>query len=480
MKFNFIGPSYTSRSLAMDGQQSLNLYPEINESGGGKNKIALIGTPGLSTFGAVTSGPVRGMFYSDEAGGRLLVAGNNALYDVDSLGSETALGSIASATNNPISVAFNGTEYLIIADNTGYILNGTTLTAISDADFTALTPVMARFLDSYFIIFDKDTQVIYISGSYAGTDWNPLEFASAESSPDDLVSIFDNNETLWMFGAEKTEVFTNTGNLDFPFERIQGATIEEGNAAERSVAKFGGGLAWLAGTHRGDGKVVLARGMQPQRISNHAIEFAINSYSDISDATAYAYSEEGHEFYVLNFPTGEATWVYDLITNMWHERSYWNSTIGRHQDVLGQSHVFGYGKHLVGDRRNGNIYTQSLDTFADSGDAIIRRRRSPHISNEDQWLFHHHLHVDMESGVGLDGAGQGSDPKAMMRFSDDGGHNWSSEKQGSLGKIGVYGNRLKWNRLGRSRDRVYEVSISDPVKVVLVEGYISATAGGNG
>jgi hypothetical protein len=59
----------------------------------------------------------------------------------------------------------------------------------------------------------------------------------------------------------------------------------------------------------------------------------------------------------------------------------------------------------------------------------------------------------------------------MLRWSDDGGHTWSNEHWKSMGKAGEYGKRVIWRRLGMTqkiRDRVYEVSGTDPVKIAIV------------
>jgi hypothetical protein len=67
--------------------------------------------------------------------------------------------------------------------------------------------------------------------------------------------------------------------------------------------------------------------------------------------------------------------------------------------------------------------------------------------------------------------GQGNDPQAMLRWSDDGGHTWSNEHWKSMGAIGQYGYRTIWRRLGMTqklRDRVYEVSGTDPVKIAIM------------
>jgi hypothetical protein len=70
----------------------------------------------------------------------------------------------------------------------------------------------------------------------------------------------------------------------------------------------------------------------------------------------------------------------------------------------------------------------------------------------------------------------------MMRFSDDGGHTWSNERWVNMGAIGTYATRAIWRRLGMTtklRDRVYEISATDPVKTVIVgaELILSGTNG---
>jgi hypothetical protein len=65
----------------------------------------------------------------------------------------------------------------------------------------------------------------------------------------------------------------------------------------------------------------------------------------------------------------------------------------------------------------------------------------------------------------------GYTPQVMLRWSDDGGHTWSNEHWVSMGRIGTYGTRAIWRRLGMTqklRDRVYEVSGTDPVKIDIV------------
>jgi hypothetical protein len=108
---------------------------------------------------------------------------------------------------------------------------------------------------------------------------------------------------------------------------------------------------------------------------------------------------------------------------------------------------------------------------------IRRERIFRHLSDEQQWIFYQWLQIDVEAGVGLS-TGQGSDPQVILQWSDDGGHTWSNEHFLSAGKQGEYSRRAMLKQpLGRSRDRVFKVAMSDPVKWALLNAYFGAEKG---
>jgi hypothetical protein len=286
-----------------------------------------------------------------------------------------------------------------------------------------------------------------------------------------LVSSIVNQSQVWLFGTNSVEVWYNSGNADFPLQRIQGAFNEIGCAATFSVAKLDNGLFWLGQDARGTGMVYRANGYTGVRISTHAVEWQIQQYDTISDATAYTYQQDGHSFYVLNFPSANTTWVYDVATQAWHERAGWvNGAFTRHR---AECQTFFNNSVTVGDYQNGNLYAFDLDVYADH-DRVQKWLRSWRAldtgQNNLKRTAHHSLQLDCESGVGLQ-TGQGDDPQIMLRFSDDGGHTWSREQWSSMGRIGQYYKRVFWRRLGMTlklRDRVYEISGTDPVKVAIM------------
>jgi hypothetical protein len=115
-------------------------------------------------------------------------------------------------------------------------------------------------------------------------------------------------------------------------------------------------------------------------------------------------------------------------------------------------------------------------TYRERNVQIRRLRRSPHLSDDERWVFHQRFQLVMESGTGLVD-GQGEDPQVMVRWSDDGGHTWSNDHWVSAGRIGEFKRRVILRRLGRARDRVYEVVVSDPVAWHLVSASLQLEGG---
>jgi len=410
-------------------------------------------------------------------GGYGYVVSSNTLYRVDAAWNATVLGTVSGS--GPVSMSDNGTQLFVACNPLSYIYNATTgvFAQITDLDFAGAVTV--GYIDGYFVFNQPNSQTIWVTQLLDGTSVDPLEFASAEGSPDNLVGLIVDHREVWLFGTNSVEVWYDAGGVNFPLERIQGAFNEIGCAAPYSIAKLDNGLFWLGSDARGNGIVYRANGYTGQRISTHAIEFAIQSYTNISDAFAYTYQQEGHAFYVLTFPTGNATWVYDVATGAWHERAaFYNGQFSRHASNCQMSFN---NEIVVGDCASGNLYAFDLDVYADNGGAqrwLRSWRAIPSGQNNLKRTAQHSLQLDCETGVGLN-TGQGSDPQAMLRWSDDGGHTWSNEHWASMGAIGASGTRTFWRRLGMTdklRDRVYEVSGSDPVKVAIIGAELSVSS----
>jgi hypothetical protein len=225
-------------------------------------------------------------------------------------------------------------------------------------------------------------------------------------------------------------------------------------------------------------------GYAPVRISTHAVEYDIQTYSTVSDAVAYSYQQNGHEFYVLSFPTADKTWCYDLATGYWHKRASRDAYNQFHRDRA-QCGAFFQGLNIVGDFSRGLLYAASLSTFYDYvdqngivGNYIPRIRRCRHLTEDLNRVFYHSLQLQFQPGVGNQVA-PGVDPQAMLRWSDDGGGTWSNQHWRSIGKVGKFKNRAIWRLHGQARDRIFEVEVSDPVIPVIVSAELKFSPGAN-
>ena len=509
MKTPILGSSYVARSINAADNRMVNLFPEVIPEGG-KEPGFLNRAPGLELLQTVGSGPIRALWAHQTNGADFYVVSGTEVYKMTSTtATPVKLGNIIDG--GPVSIADNGTQIFFACNGPSYIYNEATneFKQITDPDFPGAVTV--GYLDGYFVFNEPNSQRVWVTSLLDGSSIDPLDFASAEGSPDGLVCVNVDHREAWLFGTDSVEVWYDAGLADFPLTRIQGAFNEIGCVAAFSVAKLDNTLFWLGTDARGQGIVYKANGYTGQRVSTHAIEYAIAQYGNISDAIAYTYQQEGHGFYVLTFPSANATWVYDAATQAWHERAgLVNGQFTRHRSNCQCN--FG-GETIVGDFENGNIYKYSLDVYADNGapQKWLRSWRAlPTGQNNLKRTSQHSLQLDAESGVGLNGftteqvfflttqngfdliTESGNyiaaeitttvlaDPKVMLRWSDDGGHNWSNEHWTSMGGIGKFGQRIIWRRLGMTtkiRDRVYEVSGTDPVKVAIMgaELHVSPT-----
>jgi hypothetical protein len=465
------------------------MYAELDESGFGKEQqvAALVSAPGLLTLATLGTGPIRALWTASN--GELYAVSRNKVYKLSSSFTGTEIGTITTFVG-PVSLADNGVRLTIVDGTTNgffWVFKTSTFAAITfPTDVGGVTLVgvdQVTYQDGYFIFNHKNSGLFFISGLMGSavaddSTIDAADFSEAEGSPDILVAVLSDHRDLWLFGSRSIEVWFNTAStVDFPFERIQGAFVEHGCAAPFSVAKMNNTVYWLGADDKGSGLVFQATGYQPRRISTHAVEQAIQSYGSVEDAVAWTYQENGHHFYVLNFTSANTSWVFDTTTNLWHERVYTDQgQLGRHR---ANSHAFAYNKHVVGDYETGKIYELSASHLTDDGTAITRQRVTPHLSSDMLSVFYPKFQLDIETGTGIDGLGQGVDPQAMLTFSDDGGHTWSNEKWTSFGRIGQTKARAIWRRLGSSRDRVFKVSITDPVRVTIIGAHLDVEPGGS-
>lgn len=434
------------RSRSLNAARLVNHYPEFPVPDS-RSPVVLRSTPGLSTFSTIGPGPIRGIHVM--ASVPFTVSGTD-LYSISSAGAGTLRGAAGTITGTGfVSMASNQNGELVIvnASGIGWRWNGATLARLSvlDADFTD-DATNVTFLDQYVLYGKRGTGRVYASDLNNASSWSALSFATAEAQDDNVIWVYGFAGNLWVFGDSTVEVWYNAGTSPFPFARLPGAVFEVGGIAN-TVADVQDVIYWLAS----NGSVYRAAGLVPERISTNEIDYRIK---DWTDRYAFAYQQEGHSFYVLGGAQGAV--CYDASTALWHERN--SFALGRWR---ANSHGTAYGKDLVGDYNIGRIYDMALSNHADGAQPLQRRIVSPPLEDAGRLVTFSDLQIHFEHGKGLT-SGQGSDPQVILDWSDDGGHNWSNEHWGAIGKIGEYRRRAIWRRLGSARYRLFRLTYSDP------------------
>jgi len=463
MDLNFAGGAYETFSKNLNAQECVNFFTHIDQEGG-VSQLSLRGTPGLKEWcDTGHSAEVRGLH---KFGIYVYAVVGNRVYRVDSNGSSTLCTGTLDTFAGTVSMDDNDVQMMIVDGLYGYTVAGLVVTKITDDGFVE-NPETVTSQDTYFLVSWRNSDYVAISDPADGTSWDATQEFTAQGSSDNVLSVISDHRDVFALGEDTIEAYYNSGG-DPPFTRRPGSTQEVGIGAKYSVAQLDNTIFFLTNKHQ----VIRYEGNNPVAKSTRSVDYQISQYETKSDAIGMGITIEGNAFYILTFPTANETWSYNAASGFWNKlTSYPNE--GRWR---GNCYAYFNGKHIVGDYENGKLYEWDFETYTDNSETIRRIRVPSAIKKEGKRAFHAQLEVFFEAGKGLV-TGQGSDPMAMLQYSDDGGHTWSSELWRSAGKIGKYEWRAVWNRLGASRQRNYKLVVTDPIKWVVTGANIEVQVG---
>lgn len=352
----------------------------------------------------------------------------------------TNLGTVGANDGRRAKFVGNRSYSVVLSGETVHTWNGTTLTKVTDVDLPTQVEDIA-YLNSYFIAVEKGSHRFWISDSGDPLSWGATSFASAEDRPDDLVSTVINSEALILIGRASTEVYRPTGISDPLFRAMPGQVWEKGTDARDSVI-VADNRVFMVGRDR----IVYAftgQGFQAMSGPGVAADMLRLSDDDAANINARSWVERGMVMVGFDLP-GLTTWVLNTATNKWHQRTTYQKTLFEARDV------YWWKGRQMACGRNGDLYEIDEAYYTDGTDPIIREWSAelpvgdgrPAVDNVVLWGT---------SGEGLAGEGDGSDPMIEMRYSDSRGQHWSHWMPRSMGKIGDYDRRIRWNRLGRAK-----------------------------
>ncbi len=402
-----------------------------------------------------TTGPVRGLFSkADLFGGDIFsVVGSNVYRGTALLG--------AIAGTGPVSFATDGLdEVLVTAGSTMRRYNGTTFVDVVFPDGAGVTAV--GFINGLFVATRALSGRFYWSAINDGSSWNALDYATAESSSDNVLDMQVLGDTIWLFGKETVEPWAITGSTTLPFRRIEQRLYNRGIIATGAATEIGGRLYWV-----GDDARVYTDDLTP--VSDEGIAERIRASTSW---VMFSFTYEGHPFICVRLAT--ATYAYSPLTQNWVQFTSYSRTNWRARTAMTKGTVI-----YLGDDQLNTIWTFGGDTESGS---VIERIFSSYLPISGGTLTVHNIGVNANVGRTEALTGVGSEPMLEMRFSRDEGKNWSKWRATSLGVMGQYRRRPRFRRCGTfdAPGALFEFRNTDTGPFRISGLYMNETGGGRG
>jgi len=455
---SFIGGDGQATAKIIDQERTVNLILERQEAPGADSKLTMSSVPGVTLLGTALGSPGRAHFF--ESAREFAIEGTS-LVEIDASANITVRGAVA-ASANPATIVSNGDgggQLLITSGMNGYSydLGTNVLTQVAALNGKA---TMATYKDGYGLVLDNTTSTGYFSALFDFSSWNTgVDFFQRSGASDSWRAITQNGVYVPLLGEHTSDYYFDQGGASNPFAPDPSGQIPYGIVAPFSVAVGEGNMFWLAQSQKGQRYAVKATGFTPEIISTLALQATFNSYGVVTDALGEFLNWNGHPLYRLHFPSQNISWCYDLSTGLWFQWGTWISEANDFSAHRPRWPVVAFGETRMLDSQTGAIYKLDPDVHTDVDDRpVVWERRPPTISSENELLYHQYLELYVQPGVGIaSGADADVDPQAMLQFSNDGGFNWSSERWRSMGKVGEYSKRVRWEQLGAARRRTYRI-----------------------
>lgn len=490
---DLFGEYFALSQKSFSSQRLVNWIPQ--DMTAGKRKTMFVPSPGqtIRTVCTPFNGTgCRGMRWSSSGpapdySGRLYTVVGNTVFRVKSDMGWSYVGTIGSNAN-PVMMA-EDEAYLYVVD--GYGLYRT----LKEADDSSLslepvdlpnipgtidpiTPDQLAIVEQRIIINSTNSNQWFYSN--AGTSTIDADnFYTAEQSSDKVNGIRSVAGNVWLWGIRSVEIWRGTRVNNAPFSWVGGSGYNIGCKSPKSISVSGDNVLWLGSSDIGENRVYRGAGITIEAVSNDAIDEAIAALPDAANAEGYCYSSGGSQFYVLTFRESKRTFVYDLSTNKWHERSRWNLALGKHEAWEPMHCAFAYGKYYFGMLSSDYICTLESGVNTDyDGNPIMREAICPVIYDGGNVVYMNEIALDMEIGATAVLSGYGEDPKMFLSISRDGGYTFGLNVPRGMGKQGEYSKRARWTNMGSGHNITLRFRTSAPVPCTVYGGELIIETGG--
>lgn len=420
----------------------VNAYAEPLEEGA-SSQFRILPLHGYSaTPLAEFNGVVRGSVFIDN---KIFAIVNGALQTIEQNGTVTNLGLVPEDPTTTIA-ALNG-EITIAAGGRRRIWNGSAFEEPTDGAFIAVGSVDR--LDDRIIASEKDGRRFDWTELLDAGDLDALNFATKSAYEDNLLMVRSNDSNIWLFGAESTEIWytsSNPANSSEAYRRIPDGVIEHGVRSAPLAFSFKDQLFWVTS----DGRVLRAAGTSYEEISTSAIRDSIKRETP---ERIYGYEADGRSFVVIWF-RNRPSWVIDLSTNLWFERS--TGANNGSFEVMDAVKAWGSWYFFT---KTGKVHL--VEGYTDGATPLTRDLWSIPLDATGKNFRIKSLEILFETGA----AGLGRDAQVRFSFSKDGGQTWTYPHYEVIGRSGKHANRVRIRGIGLFRRFCFRLQYSDDLEL---------------
>lgn len=472
-----IGVSSPDENVQWLRNERINWFPESAPSDS-RTRVKLMTPGGLTRVLSFGTGFVRGMHATVES--VFVVAGETlweCTYDaVTQDWTKRNRGGIAGSGRVDMDDGFipDTSRYVVIGSgDRGYVYDSIDgLSEITNNNFeTNSTKLTPRVVAGY-TVWDTPNGMMW-SEIDTPTTYPALNKRTAETVTDGVLGLVKAYGDIWMVGQESIEVTRLSGEAnENAFTLAQ--TIDYGGISPYGHTNADNRIFFLEAGKR----VYVAQGWNCTKVSSPQIDQWLSSV-DCSEAFMFSFVDRGHEFVALTVP-GSQTQCYDVMSGIWSRRKSKDMTRWRVN-----AHALYQGFNLFGDYNLGRLRKLDINFVAEGNGEpfgldefeIVRELYTPFIHDEGDPVSITSLELFAQMGhATLNGEVVETDPIIEMRYADH-ENEWSNWESLSVGKVGEYATRLRWNRLGQTYARLFHIRISDPVRCDLMGATVRGGAG---
>lgn len=313
------------------------------------------------------------------------------------------------------------------------------------------------FIDGYIMLAQRSD--VYNCVLDEPDHWDPGEYLTAEMFPDSIVTLSRQNNQVVVLGESSIEFFYDAANTSgSPLSRNDAAAIQIGCVFPNAIYQNENSCIFTGQSDSGGRSVWQITAFTPKKISDEYIEKILDAETNPMGVYGYGLRTLGHLFYLINLPTLNRTFLYDVDEKLWHEWS--TNNLGNHS-VFTFNHMVDIqnGAAYILHTNNGTVYKVDPTKYTDATNPIL----CDIVTNKFDFNTYKRKFY---SGLRVVGDQYASGTSVDISWTDNDYQSWSNIKT-----IMLTDDYPAFQRLGSSRRRAFRIQNSQntPLRLESIE-----------